>query len=114
MSTNQIFPIFLGICLVHCVLIFFIFFRGNNAQLKRKLWPPFVIGGGILFVGFIYLMSFQKEVLYFMVPAVILISVINIKATKFCDSCGKTLTNQYFISEAEFCPKCGEKLEANI
>jgi len=82
------------------VISFVIFFLGKNAALKRKLWPPFVIGTGLLFVFFVYLMGFGDQAMYMMVPAVILITFLNLRATKFCDSCGKTIINQNFVRNA--------------
>lgn len=111
MSPDEIFPIFFGTWVVLGIISFAIFFLGKNAQLKRKLWPPFVIGIGVLFIGFTYAMGFGGEALYITVPAVILISVLNLRSTKFCDACGKTIINQNFLVKPEFCSKCGEKLQ---
>ena len=111
MNTDEIFPIFFGAWVVLGVISFVIFFVGKNAELKRKLWPPFVIGTGALFVFFVYQMDVGGEAMYMMVPAVIFITFLNLRATKFCDSCGKTIINQNFFVKPEFCSKCGEKLK---
>jgi len=110
MSADEIFPIFFGTWVVLGIVSFVIFFLGKDAQLKRKLWKPFVIGTGALFIGFVYLMGFGGEALYIMVPAVVLITFLNIRSTKFCDACGKTIINQNFLVKPDFCSKCGEKL----
>lgn len=110
MSPDEIFPIFFGTWVVLGIISFAIFFIGKNAQLKRKLWPPFVIGTGVLFIGFICAMGFGGQALYIMVPAVVLITFLNLRSTKFCDSCGKTIINQNFLVRPEFCSKCGAKL----
>lgn len=111
MNPEEIFPIFFGTWIVLGVIGGVIFFVGKDAKLKRKLWPPFVIGTSILFIFFVYLMGFGGEVMYIMVPAVILITFLNLRSTKFCDSCGKTVINQNIISKSEFCSKCGSKLK---
>ena len=111
MNPEKIFPIFFGTWVVLGLVSFYIFFIGKNAELKRKLWPPFVIGTGVLFILFVYLMGFGGEAMYMMVPAVILITILNLRATKFCDSCGKTIINQNFFVKPEFCSKCGAKLK---
>lgn len=93
--------------------IFYIFNR--NAELKRKFHPWFVIGAGILFVVFvIWNFGLKKEnivVFSFLIPAVGLITFLNIKLTKFCDSCGRTLYWNGYYCKMEFCSKCGAKLE---
>ncbi len=111
MNPDEIFPMFFGTWVVLGIISFIIFFVSKDAQLKRKLWKTFVIGTGALFIGFVYLMGFGDEAFYIMVPAVILISFLNIRVTKFCDACGKTIINQNFLGKPEFCSKCGEKLQ---
>jgi hypothetical protein len=110
-TPEEIFPIFFGTWVVLGAISFAIFFLGKNATLKRKLWPPFVIGAGILFVVFGYFMGFRGSTLYFIVPAVAVISILNLRATRFCDDCGKTIINQNFLAKPEFCSKCGAKLQ---
>jgi len=63
MSPDEIFPIFFGTWVVLGIISFAIFFLGKNAQLKRKLWPPFVIGTGVLFIAFSYAMGFGGKAL---------------------------------------------------
>ncbi|WP_334078830.1 hypothetical protein [Microbulbifer sp. M83] len=111
MNADEMFPVFFGIWGVLGLIGFVMFFLGKDAQLKRKLWKPFVIATGALFIGFVCFMGFGGETLYIMVPATVLITFLNIRSTKFCDACGKTIINQNFLVEPEFCSKCGEKLQ---
>ena len=111
MSQDVIFQIFVGTWIILGIISYIIFFLGKNAQLKRKLWPLFIIGSSVLFIGFAYAMGFRGEGLYFIAPMAILISFLNIRSTKFCDECGNTITNKNFLSKIEFCPKCGAKLK---
>ena len=110
MSHDDVFQIFMGTWIVLGLATFAIFFLSNDAKLKRKLWPYFVVGGGVLFVGFMLAMGFRGEALYVMVPAIIVISVLSLRSTKFCDSCGKTIINQNFLVKPKFCVKCGAPL----
>ncbi len=92
----------------------FLFFHFNrNAVLKRQVWPAFILTVGSIFGGFMYYMldRQQPQVLYFMVPAIILISFLNIRMTRFCDSCGRTLYRQPIFSRIQFCPHCGAELK---
>lgn len=111
MNPDLAFPVFVFTWIILGIISFIVFFLGKNAQLKRKLWPPFVIVGGVLFIGFAYTMGFRGEGIYFLVPVIILTSFLNIRFTKFCDGCGKIITNKNFLSKIESCPKCGEKLK---
>lgn len=91
----------------------FLFFQFNrNASLKRRIWSPFVIIIGIIFASFVWHMSGgSREVFLFMLPAILIISVLNIRLTRFCQSCGRTLQAQPFSSAGSYCKYCGAKLE---
>jgi hypothetical protein len=91
----------------------FLFFQFNrNAALKRRIWPPFIIIIGVIFASFVwYTSGGRPEVLVFMLPAVALISLLNIRLTRFCQSCGRTIRAQPFSSPGSFCKYCGAKLE---
>ena len=92
----------------------FLFFHFNrNAALKRQVWPAFIIAVGLIFGGFVYFSTGRQQprVLYLMVPALLLISFLNIRQTRFCDSCGKTLYRQPIFSRTQFCPHCGAELK---
>ena len=92
----------------------FLFFHFNrNTALKRQVWPVFIIAIGLMFGGFVYLMMGrqQPQVLYLMGPAIFLISFLNIRTTRFCDSCGKTLYRQPIFTRTQFCPHCGAQLK---
>lgn len=92
----------------------FLFFRFNrNSHLKRKVLPIVVIVAGLIFGGFAYRLMgrFPPQVLYLMVPALILISYLNIRTTHFCDSCGRTLFRQPIFIRTPFCPHCGGELK---
>lgn len=89
----------------------FLFFHFNrNSSLKRKVWPIFTVAIGTIFGGFVLIMGRQPQVLFLMVPAIILISFLNIRMTRFCDPCGMTLYRQPIFSKTQFCPYCGNKL----
>ncbi len=109
-EASQVFPYFIGTWVVLGLGSFALFHLNKEVALKRKMWPVVVIGSGILFIISGWLMGFRGEAMYMMVPATILITVLNLKAAQFCDSCGKTLYNQNPFAKLAFCPKCGSKL----
>ena len=107
---QEIFPIFFVAWIALGVAGFFLFYVSKNVQFKKRYFPWYVILGGVLFISFGLGMGFPLEMLYFMVPAVALITFLNIKSTKFCDNCGRTIINQMWFTKVEYCAKCGAKL----
>jgi len=105
-----VFPFFLATWAALAVASFVFFQFNRNAALKRKLWPVFTIGIAILFIAFAWLMGLRDRGLYFIVPAVALITWLNIRFMKFCDACGRTLYPHPPFIRYEFCPSCGGKL----
>lgn len=93
----------------------FLFFQFNrDAKLKRRAWPVVVIGSGVIFGSFvIYFTGGDARMLFIMIPAIILISFLNLRRTRFCDSCGRTLHCQPVFSRLQFCPHCGAQLNEN-
>jgi membrane protein CcdC involved in cytochrome C biogenesis len=110
-QAERVFPIFFGVWVVLGIFSASFFFLNGNAALKRKVWPPFVVGTGLLFLFFIWLMGMQSEIL-FAAPFVIIITLINIKSVKFCSSCGKTIMNHNPFAPPKYCSKCGAALES--
>jgi hypothetical protein len=95
-------------------LISFLFFQFNrNAAVKRAVRLPLIVVVGIVFAAFLYYQvgHQQPQILYIAVPAIILISFLNIRMVRFCDSCGKTIYQQLPFSRPRYCPYCGAKLD---
>jgi hypothetical protein len=110
-NPEQVFPVFAGVWVVLGLLSAGFFFLNKNARLKRKAWPPFVIVTGVLFAGFVWAMGFPTQVMLFVAPALVLITLLNLRAVQFCDSCGTTLMSQNPLSKPKFCSKCGASLQ---
>lgn len=108
----EVFPWFMGTWAVLGVISSWLFFLSKNISLKKRLLPIFNIGTGILFVGFVFLMTGQPRIMLFVIPAVIVISILNHRMIRVCDSCGRTVTNNVWFSKMEFCSKCGAKLQS--
>lgn len=106
--------VFIGTWVVLGIVCFVLFFLGRNTELKRTWWPRFVIAVGVLFALFSTALSVLSSpsweslgILIVVVPAVAVISYLNIKFTKFCGSCGATVFDQNWFSPTRFCSKCG-------
>ena len=112
-QAERVFPIFIGVWVVLGVFSAAFFLFNNRAALKRKVHPPLVIGIGALFLGFVVLMDFPLDAFFYfvLVPAVVLITYLNLRNTKFCSACGKTLISQNPFTRPRFCSRCGADLE---
>ena len=90
----------------------FLFFHFNrDAKLKKRVFPFFVVGVGVIFGTFAaYTTGWHPAVLMVMLPLVGLITFLNLRTTKFCDSCGRTLYRQSLFGPSKFCPHCGSEL----
>lgn len=110
-SAEQVFPIFFGVWVVLGLFSAAFFFLNKNAVLKRKVWPPFVVVTGMLFLGFTWAMGFPAQVMYVAVPAVIAITLLNLRAVQFCGSCGATQMSQNPFSKPAYCSKCGAQFK---
>ena len=88
------------------------FYFSRNTALKRRIFPPFVIFIGIIFGCFVaYMSRGHWQVLFVTVPIIALISFLNIRKTRFCDACGRTLYQQPICSPSQYCPRCGAPLK---
>lgn len=106
----QGFPAFFVIWVLMGLGVSTFFSLSRNAALKRRVWPYVSVATGLVFVGFAVTMGFPQQGLLLMVPFVALITLLNVRATKFCDACGKTVRDQNLFSPMKFCPKCGAQL----
>ena len=104
------FPIFFVVWIALGVAGSLLFYVSKNARFKRRIFPWYVILTSTLFILFGLGIGFPLQMLYIMVPVVGLIAFLNIISTKFCDNCGRTITNQPWFTKVESCPKCGAKL----
>jgi len=86
------------------------FWRIRNAALKRRVWPWYIWGTGGIFAAFTAYLMRTPWILAFVLPAVAVIAWLNVRATVFCDACGRTLWNQGFIARAKYCARCGAEL----
>jgi hypothetical protein len=110
-SQAQLAPVFVGVWGVLCLFSACFFFLSKNATLKRKVWPPFSVAAAILFVGFAWAMDAPPQMFVIIIPAVALVTLLNLRAMKFCDACGKTTMSQNLMSPPQFCSKCGARFE---
>jgi hypothetical protein len=107
---GQIAPVLFGLWVVLGLVSAGFFLFSKSARLKRLLWPPCVVAAGLLFIAFGVAMGEERDALLLMVPAVVAITLLNLRAVKFCDACGTTIVNRNPLARPEFCSKCGARL----
>ena len=106
----DIVPIFFAGWIALGVAGFFLFYVSKNVQFKRRYFRWYMTLAGVLLISFGLGMGFPLQMLFIMLLGVGLITFLNIKMTKFCDNCGKTIINQMWFTKVEYCAKCGGKL----
>jgi hypothetical protein len=91
------------------VLPFGLFFSfSKNARLKRRAWPWYLVCcDAALIVAACYT---DPGALVLVIPGLITITILNLKLTKFCDSCGKTIAGR-LMKEPVACSRCGADLD---
>ncbi len=101
--------IYFGVWAALAIADLYLLFGTKNAKLKRILFPLLVIFAGVWVLLFIVFLGFPRHVLYIAIPSVILITILNLKLTKFCDACGSVVRGEFF-SVPKQCNNCGAKL----
>lgn len=81
-----------------------------TAAEKRRAYRVMVVVAGAVFGSFVTWMF--PPAAFFMLPAILLITWMNLRNTRFCDQCGKMTQVQPF-QRMDFCPRCGAPLPAN-
>ena len=109
LEPKALFPGFFVLWIALGVAGFYFFHVEKDAARKRLYFPRFMIGAGALFALVVALLIPWPAVLLFL-PFVALITWMNIRMTRFCSACGKTIVNQQWWTKMRYCPYCGEKL----
>jgi hypothetical protein len=96
----------------------FVISRRMSVAAKRRWAPRWMILIGTLFVFFSTALTVLEShtfsslgILVIVVPAVVLISYLNIKFTRFCDKCGDTQYDYDWFLLQRFCSKCVAELD---
>src|SRR5271165_5328919 len=82
----------------------------KDAVLKRRVLIRVVVGAGVVFTAVVYVVSGgDLRTMALVVPAVAVISYLNLRFIHFCQVCGATLHAGGF-HKARFCSRCGSLL----
>lgn len=107
--------ILFGAWMALCLAVALFYLLSRNASLKRKLHPVIVIGVGVVFVLLLLASALTSDtaagMLLLGVPAIVAITLLNLRLVKFCDACGLTVQTSNPFRPTKFCPHCGGPLE---
>jgi hypothetical protein len=92
-------------------LLGFYFMRSRDLPWKRRLWRPYTIGGGVLFVLIAAGLGFPWPMLIVVAVMSAGITAINLRrAPQFCDQCGATAWSMMPFTKPRHCSYCGAPL----
>jgi hypothetical protein len=89
---------------------FFFFTRSRDVDLKRRLYPVYVIAAAVLFGAFILFTAKHWTVPLAMIPLLVVIVMINLRSVRFCGSCGRMTRSSWPIRRPTYCDACGASL----
>lgn len=104
-----VFPVFIGTWILLAIAGFYIFHTRRDARSKRKWWPWWIALVSVLFIGFVAATGAPPVALAFVIPAAVLIGLLNVRNTRFCGTCGRTITEPF--TRPKYCSKCGGDLD---
>lgn len=67
---DVVWPVFVATWIVLIVVAFFVFHVSRDAARKRRLFPRYIVGVGVLFVGFIWATGFPLGMVLVSIPVV--------------------------------------------
>lgn len=108
MRPELIFTVFLAVWIALLAAVSLFYSRGSLAA-KRRFHPFVVVGGALIFLGFVTLIM-PASTFVVIVPAVALVSFLNYKMTKFCNTCGATVIQLPPWTASPTCLKCGGRV----
>jgi hypothetical protein len=107
----EIWPWFFGLWLMLGIASVWFMYLDKNIARKKRLLPVFIVGTGVIFIAFTFVIMGDLKAMALIVPAVALITFLNLRIIKICGACGKTIHSGMWFTKAEYCPKCGARLD---
>lgn len=87
-----------------------LFQRGSDVKRKRKLWPIYTIFSNTVIGGFIIYMQPPILLMLCLLALLIPVTFLTIRATKFCEACGRVTRTPFFLKPATKCSHCQKPL----
>jgi hypothetical protein len=108
-SRESAFFYFAGVWAVLGIGNFLFLTLNRDARLKRRVFPWILAGAGVLLVAFAAWVLPLLHVLI-LIPVLVLASWLVLRQMRFCDTCGRTLTEPSLVERMQSCSKCGARL----
>ena len=83
----------------------------RSAAAKKRLIPRTMFLTGSLFVATVAVMGAPLWLVFVIAVIVFVTGVIYNQRARFCNACGLSSFNDSRLAGADFCPRCGAKLE---
>jgi len=103
--------LFIGAWIALCIVGWWVTYLDKNIPRKKRLIPIFIVGSGVIFAIFTLLITGDLHTMVLVIPAVALIIFLNLRQIKVCPTCGRTIHSGMWFSKAEYCSKCGGRLD---
>src|SRR5262245_41402354 len=113
MNEVEKFSVFLPLWIAMAIGISLLLWKGSY-EAKRKWAPRLMVLAGALLVGLIYWTQGVGKTLYMAVPAVAVITALNLRSMRFCPKCSAHQWQSTPFSNAKYCSKCGHDLEERV
>ena len=108
----EIAPWFFGVWIALAIVGLWVTYLDKNVARKKRLIPVFTVGAGVIFAVFtLLMMGSDLRMMAFVIPAVALITFLNLRQIRVCSACGKTIHSGMWFAKAHYCPRCGGRLD---
>jgi hypothetical protein len=84
--------------------------RSRDVPFKKKASRWLVGGAMALFLLYVGLLTKELRFVFYASPFALILLYLNLGLTRFCASCGVTLTPHLPFSTLRFCPYCGAEV----
>ena len=111
MTSNDVESIILGAWILLAPSGVILFYFTRYAALKRRVFPWYVCLAAVSFLGLIAAAGASVTLLVVLAPVVALLTFLNATRTRFCDACGRTVSNHLTFGRPHACCKCGASLD---
>lgn len=110
---DRVFLMFFVAWVIWHVAAYMLVYRGRSAAFRRVWHPRSAVVSASAFLAFLFYIGsigFPKSVLGMFVPAVVIITFINIRNTVFCDICNKQNFDLNPFNRPSTCKRCRRPL----
>ena len=87
-----------------------LFRRTRDVAFRRRVFPWFVAASAALFLGLVALIGAPRDYLLLMLPPVAVVAFFNVRGTRFCSTCGRTVHGRLGVTPPRSCSHCGAHL----